>query len=125
MASKLRLCHGRSSGLRSRIAVPTRSAAYRLKCSASSLLTALGRESNIDRVIDPCAAALLERAGLEVLEVQSWGNRGCVVGSFELWPAYRRCQSLVTEPDPPVLVWAFAERRGHAGCRRAGACARR
>jgi SAM-dependent methyltransferase len=51
---------------------------------------------------------LLERAGLQVEEVQSWGNRSCVVGNFDLWPAYRRWQSLESEPDLPVQVWAFA-----------------
>jgi SAM-dependent methyltransferase len=51
---------------------------------------------------------LLERAGLEVDEVGSWGNRSCVVANFDHWPAYRRWQSLQNEPDLPVQVWAFA-----------------
>lgn len=52
--------------------------------------------------------ALLERAGLEVDSVQSWGNRRCVIGNFDGWPAYRRWHSLRDEPDLPVQVWAFA-----------------
>lgn len=55
---------------------------------------------------------LLERAGLQVDEVQSWGNRSCVVGNFDRWPAYRRWQSLESEPDLPVQVWAFARNPG-------------
>jgi hypothetical protein len=51
---------------------------------------------------------LLERAGLEVQTVGSWGNRSCVVGNFDRWPAYRRWHSLRSEPDLPVQVWAFA-----------------
>lgn len=51
---------------------------------------------------------LLERAGLEVDAVGSWGNRSCVVGNFDHWPAYRRWHSLRNEPDLPVQVWAFA-----------------
>jgi SAM-dependent methyltransferase len=51
---------------------------------------------------------LLERAGLEVDTVQSWGNRGCVTGNFDGWPAYRRWHSLRDEPELPVQVWAFA-----------------
>ena len=33
--------------------------------------------------------ALLERAGLEVVAVGSWGNRQCVVGNFNRWSARR------------------------------------
>jgi SAM-dependent methyltransferase len=51
---------------------------------------------------------LLERAGLQVDEVCSWGNRACIVGNLGRWPAYRRWMSLRSEPDMPVQVWAFA-----------------
>lgn len=51
---------------------------------------------------------LLEGAGLEVEQVESWGNRECVVGNFDRWPAYRRWHSLRNEPDLPVQVWAVA-----------------
>jgi SAM-dependent methyltransferase len=51
---------------------------------------------------------LLERAGLVVDSVQSWGNRSCVTGNFDRWPSYRRWQSLRSEPDLLVQVWAFA-----------------
>jgi SAM-dependent methyltransferase len=53
---------------------------------------------------------LLERGGLEVDEVGSWGNRDCVVGNFDNWPAFRWWHSLRNEPDLPVQVWAFARR---------------
>jgi SAM-dependent methyltransferase len=53
---------------------------------------------------------LLERGGLEVDEVGSWGNRDCVVGNFDRWPGYRWWHSLRNEPDLPVQVWAFAHR---------------
>jgi SAM-dependent methyltransferase len=51
---------------------------------------------------------LLERAGLQVDSVESWGNRACVRGNFDRWPAYRRWHSLRREPKLPVQVWAFA-----------------
>jgi SAM-dependent methyltransferase len=51
---------------------------------------------------------LLERAGLEVEAVGSWGNRECVVGNFDRWPAYRRWHPLRNEADLPLQVWAFA-----------------
>jgi SAM-dependent methyltransferase len=53
---------------------------------------------------------LLERGGLQVDEVASWGNRDCVSGNFDRWPAYRWWHSLRNEPDLPVQVWAFARR---------------
>jgi len=51
---------------------------------------------------------LLERAGLTVDAVGAWGNRNCIIGNFDRWPAYRRWLSLSNEPDLPVQVWAFA-----------------
>jgi SAM-dependent methyltransferase len=51
---------------------------------------------------------LLERAGLTVDSVDSWGNRSCVTGNFDVWPSYRRWHSLRNEPDLAVQVWAFA-----------------
>ena len=53
---------------------------------------------------------LLERGGLEVDEIDSWGNRDCVVGNFDSWAAFRPWHSLRNEPDLPVQVWAFARR---------------
>ena len=55
---------------------------------------------------------LLAAAGLEVTRVGAWGNRSCVVGNFDHWPAYRRWHSLRSEPDLPVQVWAFARNPG-------------
>ncbi len=51
---------------------------------------------------------LLENAGLVVDTVSAWGNRRCVTGNFERWPAYRRWHSMRNESDLPVQVWAFA-----------------
>lgn len=55
---------------------------------------------------------LVEGAGLEVVSIGSWGNRSCVAGNFDRWPAYRRWHSLGNEPDLPVQVWAFARNPG-------------
>jgi SAM-dependent methyltransferase len=51
---------------------------------------------------------LLERAGLQVDAVGSWGNRRCVSANFDSWPAYRFWRALDNEPDLPLQVWAFA-----------------
>jgi SAM-dependent methyltransferase len=56
--------------------------------------------------------ALLKGAGLDVVRVEAWGNRSCVVGNFDRWPAYRRWHALGNEPDLPVQVWAFARNPG-------------
>lgn len=53
---------------------------------------------------------LLADAGLTVEHVDAWGNRECIDGNLERWPAYRRWQSLRSEPDLYVQVWAFARR---------------
>jgi SAM-dependent methyltransferase len=55
---------------------------------------------------------LLEQAGLQVDHIHSWGNRSCVVGNFDRWPAHRRWLSLDNEQDLPVQVWAFARNPG-------------
>ena len=55
---------------------------------------------------------LLKGAGLDVARVEAWGNRSCVVGNFDRWPAYRRWHALGNEPDLPVQVWAFARNPG-------------
>jgi SAM-dependent methyltransferase len=51
---------------------------------------------------------LLERGGLQVDAIGTWGNRRCVTANFDRWPRYRRWHSLRDEPDLPVQVWAFA-----------------
>jgi SAM-dependent methyltransferase len=53
-------------------------------------------------------ALMLEKGGLVVDEVGSWGNRTCVVGNFGSWPGVRRWHSMRNEPDLPLQVWAFA-----------------
>lgn len=55
---------------------------------------------------------LLERAGLTVDSVGSWGNRRVIAANLDRWPAYRRWQSLRDEPKLPVQVWAFARNPG-------------
>ena len=55
---------------------------------------------------------LLERAGLRVETVATWGNRRCIAGNLDRWPAHRRWHSLRDEPDMPVQVWAFARNHG-------------
>jgi SAM-dependent methyltransferase len=51
---------------------------------------------------------LLERAGLRVDEVGTWGNRLCVTGNLSRWAGHRRWHPMGNEADVPVQVWAFA-----------------
>jgi SAM-dependent methyltransferase len=51
---------------------------------------------------------LMESAGLTVDAVDTWGNRGCVIGNLRRWSAYRRWHPLHNDPDLAVQVWAFA-----------------
>jgi hypothetical protein len=53
---------------------------------------------------------LLERAGLEVEHVGTWGNSLGVVGNLDRWSAHRRWLPLRNRPDLAVVVWAFARR---------------
>jgi SAM-dependent methyltransferase len=55
---------------------------------------------------------LLERGGLEVEAVATWGNRQCVTGNFRRWSAYRPWHSLRNDPELAVQVWAFARNPG-------------
>jgi SAM-dependent methyltransferase len=52
--------------------------------------------------------ALLERGGLVVDTVSTWGNWQCVVGNLRRWPSYRGWHPLRNDPDLAVQVWAFA-----------------
>jgi hypothetical protein len=53
---------------------------------------------------------LLERAGLCVQEVHSWGNRHCANANFLVWARKPRWASNVNEPLFPVNVWAIAQK---------------
>jgi hypothetical protein len=55
---------------------------------------------------------VLERAGLRVEEVGTWGNRLCVTGNLSRWAGYRGWHPMGNEPDVPVQVWAFARNTG-------------
>ena len=55
---------------------------------------------------------LLERVGLEVDTVQTWGNRSCVIGNLQRWSSYRRWHPLYNDPNLAVQVWAFAHNPG-------------
>jgi SAM-dependent methyltransferase len=53
---------------------------------------------------------LVERAGMTVEWVHSWGNRSCVRRNLGRWVPYRQWRSLKNEKECPVMVWALARR---------------
>jgi SAM-dependent methyltransferase len=53
---------------------------------------------------------LLEREGLVVDTVKSWGNRSAVVSNLRRWSFYLPWRSLRDTPDLPVVVWATSRR---------------
>lgn len=55
----------------------------------------------------------LIRAGFspDSIQVDSWGNRQCVVANFDEWAEYDpHRHSLENEPEFPVSVWALARK---------------
>jgi SAM-dependent methyltransferase len=56
--------------------------------------------------------SLLRAGGFDPVEVDSWGNRECVVGNFDRWAALRPWHPLRNEPSLPLQVWAFAHAAG-------------
>ena len=53
---------------------------------------------------------VLERAGLDVVDTQSWGNRHCVNANFFVWAKRPRWSTDVNEEDFPVNVWAIGRK---------------
>lgn len=49
---------------------------------------------------------------LENIKTWSWGNRACVIANFESWVMHKGplFQSMVNEPEFPIVVWAIAKK---------------
>lgn len=58
---------------------------------------------------------LLERQGLVVDLVASWGNRSAVISNLRRWSFYLPWRSLRNSPNLPVVVWAISHRPGGVG----------
>ena len=62
------------------------------------------------RFTGPGLRLLLERAGLDVVWVRTWGNRACVRANLRHWVARRPWSSMKNEELVPIVVWALARR---------------
>jgi len=49
---------------------------------------------------------------LENIKTWSWGNRACIKANFESWVMHKGplLQSMVNEPEFPIVVWAIAKK---------------
>jgi SAM-dependent methyltransferase len=49
---------------------------------------------------------------LENIKTWSWGNRACIKANFESWVMHKGplFQSMVNEPEFPIVVWAIAKK---------------
>jgi SAM-dependent methyltransferase len=56
---------------------------------------------------------LLEEAGFpaDLIRTKAWGNRACIKANLEHWRKRGFFGSLKNEPEFPVMVWAFAQKR--------------
>jgi SAM-dependent methyltransferase len=61
-------------------------------------------------------SCLLQEAGFDEQNIttRSWGNRQCVKANFSRWRKAGPFNSMVNEPNYPVMVWAYARRAEEA-----------
>ena len=78
--------------------------------STPFLIRVHGHPGDFWRFTPDALRLVLEKAGLEVGEVRSWGNRRCARANFRYWRRYRPWHSLADDPLCPVVVWAVARR---------------
>jgi SAM-dependent methyltransferase len=83
--------------------------------STPFLLKIHGHPSDLYRWTEHGMRQLLATAGFNVLKTASWGNRKCLLADMRSdleWTIYKpRLHSLQNEPQFPIVVWAFAEKR--------------
>jgi len=83
--------------------------------STPFLLKVHGAPSDLYRWTEEGMRQLLETAGFTVTATASWGNRGCLFADMTPgldWTVYDPLlHSLDNEPQFPIVVWAFAEKR--------------
>jgi SAM-dependent methyltransferase len=83
--------------------------------STPFLLKVHGAPSDLYRWTEYGMRQLLENGGFRVIATASWGNRQCLLADLKPgleWTIFNpRRHSLHNEPQFPIVVWAFAEKR--------------
>ncbi len=84
--------------------------------STPFLLKIHGHPSDLYRWTEHGMRQLLETAGFIVTATGSWGNRECLFADLKPglgWTMYdSRRHNLENEPQFPIVIWAFARKRG-------------
>lgn len=80
--------------------------------STPFLLRIHGHPIDVSRWTELGIKELLNETGFDVFQVQSWGNRQCVIANLcDTWTIYKpHVHSLDNDPRFPVVVWAFGRR---------------
>ena len=78
--------------------------------STPFLIVLHGMPDDYWRFTPSAIVLLLEKAGFEVIEVHTWGNKRFVKNNLNNWQNYRFYHSLKNNPSTPVMVWAFARK---------------
>jgi SAM-dependent methyltransferase len=81
--------------------------------STPFLLRIHGAPGDYWRFTPTALRAMLEGAGLMVVDVCQWGNRSCLRANTRRWATrkpWHRGWFLRNEPELPLVVWAFAQR---------------
>jgi hypothetical protein len=54
--------------------------------------------------------ALLEDSGFAIVNINSWGNKECIVSNFDSWVEYQNGMDLSNNLELPIMVWALAKK---------------
>lgn len=52
---------------------------------------------------------LLETLNFSIINLESWGNRECLVANIDTWQIYKEGDNLQNEPEIPLVVWCLAK----------------
>lgn len=52
---------------------------------------------------------LLESNGYSILELDSWGNKDCLIANLNKWARFEKNMNLDNDPNLPLVVWCFAK----------------
>jgi len=55
--------------------------------------------------------AVLEDCEFQVIEINSWGNKKCVIANLDQWEIFKDEMDLENDPDFPMMVWALGRKK--------------
>jgi SAM-dependent methyltransferase len=54
--------------------------------------------------------SILTDCGFQIIKIDSWGNKECVVANLDQWEDLKDGMNLENDPEFPILVWALAKK---------------